>query len=400
MQCEVPAVSLCILCFTGKFETLRHKHDHEYLVLSGDKLNVACMNSNSIGNILLLLDSSRKFSVGSWDEVSTRARISPVRECEKSLMDIYKSWSRICNDNFPMQEYFLKAKALDKFIDNGTGGMYIETVHPPKVPSDMHGFMANRVDFEIEYDDSAELIIADIELNDDDTHDDRRIKLECLKAYSERTMRREGVKSFVVSRGLTGVQHQLDNHRTRTAEEVELRGKLRPVERLFTSAEDFEFFIQLTLYERRLENRLTKLQTGLEGGTKTPSSQPAEPSIDVVSQVDMDHGEDKPITRSKAGVEANKKTKSTEAECIRISEILTTEAIKTGISSAISPEEKELIHQLQIQPDMFSILRDTLLTKLNLEGCHTADVSISQLGESLKVDVVGSCGKRESMKLE
>ena len=394
-ECSVPSITLCILCFSGKFESVVHKHNHAYYVLSGENLDSTCMNTLAMGNNLILLDSCRKYSVGSWDEVSTRSKISPVTECENKFMSMYSLWSKICNDDFPKQEYALECKALDGFSTPNSEGMYIESVKLPKIASDLPGFMANRVDFEIEYDDSAELIIADLELCEDDTQEERKVKMDCLKAYTERALRRESIKEFVISEGLTSIQHQLDNHRTRTTEEVQVRGKLRPVERFFNGLTEFESFVQMTLYERRLQSRLAHLRNTV----KSVDQQSVGEAKSEPMSVDMDDN-DKPLTRSKAAVESNKKSKFTEAECNKITEITVDESMRGSLAKDLNLEEQDLINHLQIQPDSFAILRDTLLGKLVREGFNHADVTLAQLGGTVKVDIVGSRSSPGTMKLE
>lgn len=51
---------------------------------------------------------------------------------------------------------------------------------------EMSGYNPKRQEFDIEYDNDAELLLAEMEFKDTDTEDERELKLRILRIYSKR----------------------------------------------------------------------------------------------------------------------------------------------------------------------------------------------------------------------
>jgi transcriptional adapter 2-alpha len=62
--------------------------------------------------------------------------------------------------------------------------------------------MPKRGDFEQEYDNDADTLLADLEFFDDDTEDDIKLKNEVIELYNARLDERIRRKKFVTERGL------------------------------------------------------------------------------------------------------------------------------------------------------------------------------------------------------
>ena len=389
-ECLTPSIDLCLLCFTGKYECETHKSDHAYYVLTGEHLQADALYDTSLGEILLLLDSSRKFSVGSWTDVQGRSKMISPGQCEKVFMELYSEWSNSCGSDYPRQDFELDSTCLDGYTLPEEAGMLVQSIPIPRVVSDIPGFMPNRVDFELEYDDTAELILADIEFNEDDLPHEREMKLEVLRSYTERIRRREVVKTFVSKEGLTSVQNQMDRHRCRTSEEVELRGKLRPVERYFTNSEEFDSFVQLVLYEQRIVARIrhlkTKLETARDPSIKMEEEMKSVETLGDEGKENKDQGPSKPLTRSRAMSES-RKGRTAEDECNRINDALGDESLTKYLLDSLDPKEVELLEQLGMDGKCFTILRDVILKRCVESGFNKAELSLSKYGGSFKLEI-------------
>ena len=68
--------------------------------------------------------------------------------------------------------------------------------------SEIVGFMPKRGDFDIEYDNDAELLLAEMEFNDDDKESELKMKFKLLDIYNARLDERIKRKKFVIERGL------------------------------------------------------------------------------------------------------------------------------------------------------------------------------------------------------
>ena len=86
--------------------------------------------------------------------------------------------------------------------------------------AELSGYMPLRGDFDVEHDNDAELLIADMEFRDDESNADRELKRKVLEMYNAKLDDRESRKRFVIERGL------LDSKRQRAIE-----ARLAPDER-------------------------------------------------------------------------------------------------------------------------------------------------------------------------
>ena len=384
-ECVVPSVELCILCFMGKFDQGLHRFSHSYSVISGEVVNFPSLGGREFGACLSLLDTTRKFSVGSWDEVATRINMGCRENCEKLLLSVYHMWKEACHQQFPEHEIQLAADSL------GEAGRNTVEVNPANIPShhvsDFPGFLQNRFDFDIEYDDSAELILADIEITDEDSHDDVATKLSCLRAFTLRTRRREEVKLFAVTNNLVHPQNQLDSHRCRSREEVDMRCKLRPLQRFLKNNAEFDLLVQHLLNERRLSQRITVIE---EAATRTPKEAdiPLEAGTvdDSIESREAKDSFGRPLTRSRAASES-RRGKNTEEECTKIKDFLLDESSIQTLASGLDPRECELVRQLGAPVDVFALLRDVLLKRAVDSGSDAASIMITRHGETFKYEL-------------
>lgn len=74
--------------------------------------------------------------------------------------------------------------------------------------SEIVGFMPKRGDFDIEYDNDAELLLAEMEFNEDDKESDKQMKFKLLDIYNARLDERLKRKKFVIERNLLDLQKQ------------------------------------------------------------------------------------------------------------------------------------------------------------------------------------------------
>lgn len=69
-------------------------------------------------------------------------------------------------------------------------------------PAEIVGFMPKRRDFEVEYDNDAELLLAEMEFNDDDSEEEKQMKFRLIDIYNHKLDERIKRKEFVITRGL------------------------------------------------------------------------------------------------------------------------------------------------------------------------------------------------------
>jgi transcriptional adapter 2-alpha len=74
--------------------------------------------------------------------------------------------------------------------------------------NEIPGFMPLRQDFEVEYENDAELLLADMEFSPDDHPSERELKLQVIRIYNQKLEERTKRRKFVIERGLVNVKEQ------------------------------------------------------------------------------------------------------------------------------------------------------------------------------------------------
>ena len=88
-----------------------------------------------------------------------------------------------------------------------------------KNPSEIIGYLPRRGDFEVEYDNEAELLLAEMEFNDDDTEEEREMKFRLIDIYNKKLTERIKRKEFVISRKILDTKEQSKVEKAKNKEE-------------------------------------------------------------------------------------------------------------------------------------------------------------------------------------
>ena len=323
-QDENEISDFCFVCFADRVELKNHKASHDYFViegLDGDSPDADVWNP---AERLRLLDALLKVGVGSWEATAKLVKTKSPSQCELEFLDHYSK--RAAPGPGPQSHLPLKE---------------IIAPLPPMTP-ELHGYLPKRGDFELEFDDAAELAIADLDFSDGCDSD---LKMEVLKAYNERLDLRRRVKKFAIERGLIVSAS--------TPGEIELRSKLAPINRFFEKSEDFDTFIKLGLEEKRLMERLADLER--------------------VDKRYEEMTEDHVIKKGKLSHMQNMIEQSH-----KISEAIGKVELKDRLVEELSTEEKQTCEEtLNIAPEIFEILKNnTSIGKL---------LSVGKSGATLEV---------------
>ena len=392
-ECTTPSIRLCVLCFMGKYGSDVHAPAHEYLVIPGTKLERSFFEHIELGNVMSLIDTTRRFSVGSWEETSRRSRIEAVSDNENILFSLNRMW-RDSGIGEQTRNNSLKDSPSWEILQ----AMIIRSTQEP-VGSDMSAFIDRRCDFDFEYDDSAELIIADLELSEDDLADERLAKIDCLRQLTSRLLRREVMKKFVRDNRLLKIQNQMDTMRAKTAEELEVYGKARPLRRYFDGSGEADVFYQMMLYERRLRAQIRTLE-------KTPAIvDSVDEKIDPISfdstdaeisgQVGAVECEDRLVTRHRAQQEL-RRAKLTESEIAKVTDF--TEPLRTteAVWSEVNPEELEILQRLELSQSQFVLMKGAILKRFQDSRVSNLSISLMKIGKTLFVEGYSNTGDQQA----
>ncbi|PKA58661.1 Transcriptional adapter ADA2 [Apostasia shenzhenica] len=139
-----------------------------------------------------------------------------------------------------------------------------------EVPSmtELSGYNPKRREFDPEYDNDAEKLLAEMEFKDTDTETDRELKLRnsCLwRDFADRLDERKRRKDFILERNLL-YPHPMEKDLSDEDREVYQRFK---VFMRFLPQEEFETLVKSVLEERKMRRRIQELQECRAAGCRT-----------------------------------------------------------------------------------------------------------------------------------
>ncbi|GFP84885.1 transcriptional adapter ada2, partial [Phtheirospermum japonicum] len=130
---------------------------------------------------------------------------------------------------------------------------------------ELSGYNSKRQEFEVEYDNDAEQLLADMEFKETDTDAERELKLRVLRIYSKRLDERKRRKEFILERNLL---YPDPFEKDLTFEEKELCRRYRVFMR-FHSKEEHDELLRSVVEEQRILKRIQVLQEARAAGCRT-----------------------------------------------------------------------------------------------------------------------------------
>uniref|UniRef100_A0AAV1UDN3 Transcriptional adapter n=1 Tax=Peronospora matthiolae TaxID=2874970 RepID=A0AAV1UDN3_9STRA len=310
-----PLIDLCVECFAVGVELGEHKKTHKYTVsdclafpvVYEPPTSIESMSAASIavgtnaaalltaaGNDtasavwtadeeLLLLEGIEMFGMGNWKDIAEHVVTKSEKKCERHYLTAYLGWKDLMprfvgdaidegkeevGENAAEDKLQLtteeKAIEMNAASDQATRGSSGER----NVPSQLAGYMPLRGDFDVEYDNEAEVVLADMEFSDTDHPAERELKLKVIQIYNQKLEKRMERKKFVVGRGLLDYKLHQHTERKRPKEERELLAQVRPFAR-FQTPEEHDKFVEGLITAMRLKKQIMLLQEYRKNGVRT-----------------------------------------------------------------------------------------------------------------------------------
>ncbi|KAJ9529930.1 hypothetical protein QJQ45_023203, partial [Haematococcus lacustris] len=143
-----------------------------------------------------------------------------------------------------------------------------ELVKPAHAEGDAIGFLGKRDEFEHEYDQDAECVVADMEFLEDEPEADRQLKLRMLAIYNQRLDARDARRRFLRDYGLLAMRKVQAMERRRTPAEQETDARLRVFAR-YSSCKEHDELVDGLIIEQRLRSRIQELKEMRSLGCRT-----------------------------------------------------------------------------------------------------------------------------------
>ena len=299
----------CVECFSAGVEVFGHSASHKYSVIENASI-YPLSKEWTADEELRLLEGVNKFGYGNWVDVAEHVGGGKTRDRAKRHYEKFfllnaeldlsqparpgtppvaeeKTTVHVAGAGAPQTSgapAAAEAPAPAEGAAPAAGGPAAEKAKEAKAA----GYLPLRREFDVEWDNDAELLVMDVEFIDGEPADERALKLELLKAYNTTLDERERRRDFVVAGG--GLQaardpHEIERQRQRRGQskytgvqqqdERALRSAMRPYAH-FQNAETHEQLVRDTQEEAALRRHVAQLRAraraeggGLEGGGGT-----------------------------------------------------------------------------------------------------------------------------------
>ncbi|CAI9286655.1 unnamed protein product [Lactuca saligna] len=317
---------LCVECFSVGAEVYPHKSNHPYRVMDNLSFPLFCSDWNADEEILLL-EGIEMYGLANWNEVAEHVGTKSKSHCIEHYNTIYMNspcfplpdMSHVMGKN--REELLAMARGHGEAIkglptggellvkeespfstrikvegsttvnpSTGAGKRASSTVQSDKAgdgikiedrsfgekklrtsveegPSitELTGYNFKRQEFEVEYDNDAEQLLADMEFKETDTDAERELKLRVLRIYSKRLDERKRRKDFILERNLLYAD---PFEQGLSPEEKEICRRYRVFMRFHTKEEHQEL-LKTVIEEHRIRRRIEDLQEARAAGCRT-----------------------------------------------------------------------------------------------------------------------------------
>ncbi|EEY69130.1 transcriptional adapter 2-alpha, putative [Phytophthora infestans T30-4] len=425
-----PHFELCVECFAVGIELGDHKKNHKYTVSDclafplvhellttesatvtppavGTNAAAFLATSNDAANVvwtadeeLLLLEGIEVFGMGNWKDIAEHVATKTDKKCEKHYLTAYLGWKDLVPRFLGDEKAAEMIAASDQVVRGAPGER--------SGPSQLAGYMPLRGDFDVEYDNEAEIILADMEFSEGDHPAERELKLKVIQIYNQKLAKRMERKKFVVERGLLDYKLHQHTERKRPKEERELLAQVRPFAR-FQTPEDHEKFVEGLITAMRLKKQILLLQEYRKNGVKTLAeaelydAEKKKRELDQAIQKQRDSAsylyESGRTTSSRdranrwqnreqgassdAGAESSR-TRGSGAVAGGLNAIAATFSVEgTPGCHLLTPKEKELCSKLKLLPKHYLVIKDALVRECYRLGY----LSKKMAKETVQIDV-------------
>lgn len=277
---DCPDFDLCVSCFCGGAEPVKHKTYHDYRIVKPHNFPIFSEDWDA-DEELLLIQAAEKMGLGNWQAIADYVGTKSRSECEQHYIDVYVSspyWPlpRMNLQFETSEEECRERKRVRLHQSRGVTARKPASSQPNAAKPmtsgptfhEIQGYMPRRFEFETEYENDAEQYVKDMVFNDDDTQEEIDLKVMVLDIYNSRLDRRMERKNLIFERRWLDFKRMQATERKRQKEEREIYNKTRVFCRLQTEA-DYDMFVKGLIKEQQLRDRISTLQEWRQAGLTT-----------------------------------------------------------------------------------------------------------------------------------
>ncbi|XP_013737371.2 transcriptional adapter ADA2b isoform X2 [Brassica napus] len=358
IKCAVcPDFDLCVECMSVGAEITPHKRDHAYRVMGNLTFPLICPDW-SADDEMLLLEGLEIYGMGNWAEVAEHVGTKRKQQCldhyrniyldspffplpdmshvaGKSKKELQAMASSLTVEQHMKEEYPFsppKVKVEDTQKDRGFGGK------KPVTPGnnslvELSSYNHKREEFDPEYDNDAEQLLAEMEFKQNDTPEEKKLKLRVLRIFSKRLDERKRRKEFILERNLL---YPNPFEKELSQEEKEQCRRLDVFMR-FHSKEEHQELLNSVVSEYRMVKRLKDLKEAQMAGCRSTAE--AERYLGR-----------KRKRESEEGMNRGKESSPVQASSSYVNDL---DMIGFNESQLLSESEKRLCSEVKLVPPVY-----------------------------------------------
>lgn len=262
VKCD-PKLPICIRCFSRGVESVTHKNDHQYTVVTTE-FPLLC-NTWTATEELKLLDALSECGIGNWSDIAKYVSSKCAKECESHYLQHYIYAPQGLLKGIGSEASNLASCELAP-VPYGVSGDPPRPVLGSQQQADMAGYMAARGDFAYEFDNFAEMDVADLDFSHCEDNLHKELQLAMVSMYQDRLRERARRKWLVRKHGLVHLQKTCQSWRRYTITLGEATTALLGRFMQLLPPDDFEFLCEGLHSERLLCQQVQLLQESRQAG--------------------------------------------------------------------------------------------------------------------------------------
>jgi len=258
---ECKDFDLCLECFSVGVEVHPHVNTHKYRVMYHVTTPIFDEGWGA-DEELLLLEGIEQCGFGNWVDIAEHIGTKSKEECERHYEDVYLENGG--DPPLPSLEFPIKPKAAPIPSTPGSQENYNGSKAGYRQGSlgAMLGYLPKRNDYDSEWENDAERVVADMEFKPTDNERETELKLEMMRWYGTILDGRWERKQFVMYRNL------LEREKRKNKDDKEFMDQLQVFGR-FLPQEDFEKFVEGMKVEASLRKEISNLQLYIRNGLRS-----------------------------------------------------------------------------------------------------------------------------------
>ncbi|ESQ55805.1 hypothetical protein EUTSA_v10025039mg [Eutrema salsugineum] len=298
IKCAVcPDFDLCVECMSVGAEITPHKRDHAYRVMGNLTFPLICPDW-SADDEMLLLEGLEIYGLGNWAEVAEHVGTKSKEQCLEHYKNIYLNspffplpdMSHVAGKNKKELQAMAKGRVEDKkeqimkeeypfsppkvkvedtqkesHTDRSFGGKKPVVAPGNNSLVELSNYNLKRQEFDPEYDNDAEQLLAEMEFKENDTPEEHELKLRVLRIYSKRLDERKRRKEFILERNLL----YPNPFEKDLSQEEKVQCRRLDVFMRFHSKEEHEELLRSVVSEYRMVKRLKDLKEAQGAGCRS-----------------------------------------------------------------------------------------------------------------------------------